>query len=445
MTAMERPVYYIKGVVRDGAEATQDFVGPLDLILHLLQKNRIAVRDIPLAGILAQFLTWMSSRRALDLEVAGEFISMASHLMLLKTRMLLSEQDQEAQSEMEELIASLEARQRHENYARILAVLPQLSEGYQQGRAAFPKGPEPQFARRVYRYVHSGGGPARCRGGLAGPPTPGGAPLPWRNSEGLCGRRPTEWKKRRRSSSPLLRAEGPRRLTDLIRRSGSRSEATATFLALLELCRGGKIHLAGGDGQPGGLLAIGGPEALGEKGGQGEEGMAMERNQWESAAEAILFALGEPVEETRLAQAMGCPREAAARACQSLAQGYEAEQAGGPSGSAGGEAGSWSPPPVGGRPSGACCPGASRTSSPAALETLAVVAYFQPVTRVVIDQVRGVDSAHSLALLLDRELVAPCGSLDARAAPSSTGRPRCFCGALACPPWRSCRRCRSPA
>ena len=56
MTAMERPVYYIKGVVRDGAEATQDFVGPLDLILHLLQKNRIAVRDIPLAGILAQFL-----------------------------------------------------------------------------------------------------------------------------------------------------------------------------------------------------------------------------------------------------------------------------------------------------------------------------------------------------------------------------------------------------
>ena len=49
----------------------------------------------------------------------------------------------------------------------------------------------------------------------------------------------------------------------------------------------------------------------------------MERNQWESAAEAILFALGEPVEETRLAQAMGCPREAAARACQSLAQGYD--------------------------------------------------------------------------------------------------------------------------
>lgn len=209
MTAMERPVYYIKGVVRDGAEATQDFVGPLDLILHLLQKNRIAVRDIPLAGILAQFLAWMSSRRALDLEVAGEFISMASHLMLLKTRMLLSEQDQEAQSEMEELIASLEARQRHENYARILAVLPQLFGGVPARGGGLSQGPGAPICPPGVPVCPQWGGPARCRGGLAGPPTPGRRPPPWRNSEGLCGRRPTEWKKRRRSSFPFCGRRDP--------------------------------------------------------------------------------------------------------------------------------------------------------------------------------------------------------------------------------------------
>ena len=88
---MERPVYHFKGIVKDGAEATKDFVGPLDLILHLLKKNKIAIRDLPLAGILEQFLAWMETRRALDLAVAGEFIAMASHLMLLKTRMLLSQ------------------------------------------------------------------------------------------------------------------------------------------------------------------------------------------------------------------------------------------------------------------------------------------------------------------------------------------------------------------
>lgn len=109
---------------------------------------------------------------------------------------------------MKELIASLEARQRHENYARILAVLPQLSEGYQQGGAAFPKGPEPQFARRVYRYVHSGEDLRAAVAAWGGPPTPG-APPSLRNSEGLCGRRPTEWKKRRRSSSPFCGRRGP--------------------------------------------------------------------------------------------------------------------------------------------------------------------------------------------------------------------------------------------
>ena len=113
----------------------------------------------------------------------------------------------------------------------------------------------------------------------------------------------------------------------------------------------------------------------------------MERNQWESAAEAILFALGEPVEETRLAQAMGCPREAAARACQSLAQGYEAEQAGVRLVRL---EESWqlvSAPQWGETIRGLLSRRKPDKLSPAALETLAVVAYFQPVTRVVIDQV----------------------------------------------------------
>ena len=48
--SMERPVYHLKGVVRKGATATEDFVGPLDLILHLLKKNQIAIRDNPWRG-----------------------------------------------------------------------------------------------------------------------------------------------------------------------------------------------------------------------------------------------------------------------------------------------------------------------------------------------------------------------------------------------------------
>ena len=55
-----------------------------------------------------------------------------------------------------------------------------------------------------------------------------------------------------------------------------------------------------------------------------------------------------------------------------------------------------------------------------ALETLAVVAYFQPVTRAYIDQVRGVDSSYTVGVLLDKGLIESCGRLDA------PGRPMLF-------------------
>lgn len=53
-----------------------------------------------------------------------------------------------------------------------------------------------------------------------------------------------------------------------------------------------------------------------------------------------------------------------------------------------------------------------------ALEVLAIVAYFQPVTRAYVDQVRGVDSAYTVTTLLERGLIESCGKLDAPGRPS---------------------------
>lgn len=58
--------------------------------------------------------------------------------------------------------------------------------------------------------------------------------------------------------------------------------------------------------------------------------------------------------------------------------------------------------------------------SQSAIEALAVVAYFQPVTRAYIDQVRGVDSSYTVSVLQQRGLIEPCGKLDA------PGRPALF-------------------
>ncbi len=110
---MDNPVFKLEGVVHErSAETLQDFEGPLDLILFLLSKNKIEIQDIPIALILDQYLAYLEQRKQLDLEVASEFITMAAHLMYIKTRMLLSLEDEQAQSEMDELIASLKERRR---------------------------------------------------------------------------------------------------------------------------------------------------------------------------------------------------------------------------------------------------------------------------------------------------------------------------------------------
>lgn len=65
------------------------FEGPLDLLLTLIQKNKIDIRDIPIAFICDQYLSYLESAQKMDMEIAGEFIVMASELMLIKSRMLL--------------------------------------------------------------------------------------------------------------------------------------------------------------------------------------------------------------------------------------------------------------------------------------------------------------------------------------------------------------------
>lgn len=66
-----------------------DFDGPLDLLLTLIQKNKVSIEDIPIALICDQYLAYISQAQKLDLEVASEFLVMASELILIKTRMLL--------------------------------------------------------------------------------------------------------------------------------------------------------------------------------------------------------------------------------------------------------------------------------------------------------------------------------------------------------------------
>ncbi len=65
------------------------FEGPLDLLLHLIQDQKIDISDIPISTITSQYLETLELMRDLDLTVAGEYLVMAATLMLIKSRMLL--------------------------------------------------------------------------------------------------------------------------------------------------------------------------------------------------------------------------------------------------------------------------------------------------------------------------------------------------------------------
>ena len=67
----------------------EQFEGPLDLLLSLIQKNKVSITDIPISLICDQYIEYITEAQNLDMELASEFIVMASELMLIKSRMLL--------------------------------------------------------------------------------------------------------------------------------------------------------------------------------------------------------------------------------------------------------------------------------------------------------------------------------------------------------------------
>lgn len=88
----------------------------------------------------------------MDLEVASEFITMAAQLMFIKTRMLLNLEDEEAQSEMDALIKSLEERKRGEAYARVRMLSERLAPLSEFGRNILTRPPEPMERGKIYEY-----------------------------------------------------------------------------------------------------------------------------------------------------------------------------------------------------------------------------------------------------------------------------------------------------
>ena len=244
---MENPIYKLEKVVHSRAEEEmQDFEGPLDLILFLLGKNKMEIQDISISTILEQYLAWLEQRQRMDLEVASEVITMASHLMYIKTRMLLSIEDEEAQSEMDALIQSLEERRRGESYSRIKKAAKRLEPMSEFGRNIFSRNPEPVERGKIYEYDHV---PADLVLAMAEIQNRSERRLPPPRTafDQIVHHEPYPVESKAREIIQRLKEGGMTRFLLLFRGNRSRSEVVATFLAVRELCRACIIRLAGSD------------------------------------------------------------------------------------------------------------------------------------------------------------------------------------------------------
>ena len=79
-----------------------NFEGPLDLLCHLIDKNKMNIYDINLSEITDQYIEYLKEQESLNLEIASEFLVMASTLLYLKSKNLLPKQEEEQEEITEE-------------------------------------------------------------------------------------------------------------------------------------------------------------------------------------------------------------------------------------------------------------------------------------------------------------------------------------------------------
>src|SRR5215469_2775855 len=209
----------------------QVYEGPLDLLLDLIRKQDIDIYDIPIAKITAQYLGYVEKLKQLDVDVAAEFIYMASLLIHIKSKMLLPrDPDAAADAEQDprnELVERLLEHEKFKSAAQMLLQKQQIEEAVWTNPALKDfkedEGAEPEIAADVVDLVRTFQTVLdRLRD----------RPVLQVNEDSVTVGQMIDYVRRR-----LLLEDRPLRLKRLLQPMQSRNALVCTFLALLELVR----------------------------------------------------------------------------------------------------------------------------------------------------------------------------------------------------------------
>ncbi len=212
------------------------FEGPLDLLLHLISKNKLNIYDIQLQVLVEQYLAHIQAMQEQDMDVASEFLDMASRLIYLKTVSLLPKHE-EAEQLKEELQGELIE---YELCRRTAALFATMTSGFD----TFVKSPEKIEFDNTYVLVHESDILLSAYLSAVGR---GQRKLPPQTT--VFGK--IVAKKVVSVSSKIifvlrkLWKNGRKKMSSLFEGAQSRSELVATFLAVLELCKANRVQVDG--------------------------------------------------------------------------------------------------------------------------------------------------------------------------------------------------------
>ena len=211
------------------------FEGPLDLLLSLINKNKVSIHDIPIALILRQYLEYIDAMNSFNLEVTSEFIVMASHLVFIKSKMLLPRQDEEAGEDPRSVL--VETLLEYQRFKEVSGFFQKRGE---IGRNTFVKPPEQIEKDRSVQPHDSDNLLTAIRSILNR--NQRRMPPPVSLFTGIVGHETVPVEMMVESIMARI-AIKPCRLEELFAETGGRSEIVAVFLALLELCKDGRVDV----------------------------------------------------------------------------------------------------------------------------------------------------------------------------------------------------------
>ena len=226
----------------------EHFEGPLDLLLHLIEKNKIDIYDIPIADITAQYLDYVRQMEREDLNIVSEFLVMAATLLDIKARMLLPREVDEEGEEIDPRAELVERLLEYKRYKLLADALADREEGalkHFYKESTLP----PEIARyeppvdldklldgltlaklkRIFEQVMK-----RQEDKID----------PIRSNFGTIRREPVSLEQKIGQVMSYARRQGRFSFRELLEGQGDKLEIVATFLAVLELMKIGKIHLS---------------------------------------------------------------------------------------------------------------------------------------------------------------------------------------------------------